>query len=57
MIGWLWSSSVLTEAQSGKQGQASVYLAMDVAPTAVTHLTMMSLKVNWLLFQLDDNAN
>lgn len=57
MIGWLWSSSVLTEAQSGKQGQASVYLAIVVALTAVTHLTMMSLKVNWLLFQLDDNAN
>lgn len=43
--------------QSGKQGQASVYLAIVAPPTAVTHLTITSLKVNWLLFQRDDNAN
>lgn len=43
--------------QSGKQGPASVYPATVDAPTAVTHLTITSLKVNWLLFQRDDNAN
>lgn len=55
-IGWLWLPSPRHD-QSGKQGQASVYLAIVAAPTAVTHLTITSLKVNWLLFQRDDNAN
>lgn len=56
VIGWLWLPSPRHD-QSGKQGQASVYLAIVAAPTAVTHLTITSLKVNWLLFQRDDNAN
>lgn len=39
------------------RGQASVYPAAAAPPTAVTHLTITSLKVNWLLFQRDDHAN
>lgn len=41
--------------QSGKQEQASVYLEIVATPTAVTHLTTTSSKVNWLLFQRDAN--
>ncbi len=43
--------------QLGRRGPAFVYLAIAATRTAVTHLTMMSLKVNWPLFQRDDNAN
>lgn len=35
---------------------AGLRLSSAIRPT-VTHLTMMSLKVNWPLFQCDDNAN
>lgn len=35
---------------------AGLRLSSSIWPT-VTHLTMMSLKVNWPLFQCDDNAN
>ncbi len=43
--------------QLWRRGPAFVYLAIAATRTAVTHLTMMSLKVNWPLFQRDDNAN
>lgn len=55
-IGWRGPRRLLA-GQLGRRGPAFVYLAIAATRTAVTHLTMMSLKVNWPLFQRDDNAN
>lgn len=50
-----WGVGRKKRRKKKSRGQASVYRAAP--PTAVTHLTITSLKVNWLLFQQDDNAN
>lgn len=41
----------------GEAEPAFCYLVTGLTPTTSTGLTMMSLKVNWPLFQQDDTAN
>lgn len=54
---WGWGGGLPRLAGHLSAGQwAGLRLSSSIRPT-VTHLTMMSLKVNWPLFQCDDNAN
>lgn len=55
-IGWLRLPGPLMTSQENR-GRPPFIRATAAPPTAVTHLTITSLKVNWLLFQQDDNAN